>query len=101
MVLARSLYKRIPDEELKKGLDNENLLIVSPFKKTIKRATFRTARKRNELMVKLADDLVVAYASPNGSISKLIQTMKASRKLLYTIDVEENEDLLENEFKAI
>lgn len=101
MVLARSLYKRIPDKELKKGVDNENLLIVSPFKDNVKRTSSRTARKRNELMIELADDLMVAYASPEGLTSKLIHKMKTSRKLLYTIEIEENTKLIENGFKAV
>lgn len=101
MVLARSLYKKITDSELKQGLEKGNLLIVSTFKKTVKRASSRTARKRNERMIELADDIMVAYASPKGSVSKLIHKMKASRKLLYTIDAEENNRLVKNGFVSV
>jgi len=65
------MYKRLPDTEIKSGLDNGNLLIVSPFPKTTKRASRRTARIRNELMVELADEVMVAYQSPGGMIEQI------------------------------
>jgi predicted Rossmann fold nucleotide-binding protein DprA/Smf involved in DNA uptake len=101
MVLARSLYKRLPDEEVKKGIENKNLLIVSPFKKNMKRASVQTARKRNELMIELADDIMVAFSSPGGSIAKLVRRMQSSRKLLYTIQDHETDWLTKAGFYAI
>jgi predicted Rossmann fold nucleotide-binding protein DprA/Smf involved in DNA uptake len=93
MALARSLYKRLPNRELKEGLEKGNLLIVSSFKESIKRASSRTAQKRNELMIELTDDIMVAFASPKGAIAKLVPKMKASRKLLYTIESRKNNKL--------
>ncbi len=101
MVLARALYKRIPDQKLKVGLDKGNLLIASPFDATVTRPSKRTARKRNELMIELADEIMVAHASPGGSIFKLLRLMKESRKLLYTIDIPGNKPLIKKGFYAI
>ncbi len=101
MVMARSLYKRIPSPELKRGLEDDNLLLVSPFGKNRNRVTAQTARKRNELMVELADELMVAFADPGGSVSKLVSHMRSSRKLLYTFDIPQNEHLLSQGFYAV
>ena len=69
MVLARSLYKRITDNELKQGLKRGNLLMVSPFDETVKRASSRTAQERNKLMIELADEIMVAFTTEMGAIS--------------------------------
>lgn len=100
-VLARSMYKRLPDKGLKGGIDKGNLLLVSPFRENVKRASSSTAQKRNVLMIDLADDIMVAYASKGGSISKLLPQMKASHKMLYTLDVEENDNLLQAGFSTV
>lgn len=101
MVLARGQYKQIPDPKLKVGLNNGNLLMASPFEESVTRASKKTADKRNKLMIELADEIMVAYARPGGSISKLLRHMKQSRKLLYTIDVPENKPLIDKGFYAI
>lgn len=100
MILARSLYKRIPDYELKLGLKKGNLLMVSPFDDHVERASSSTARSRNKLMIEMADEIMVAFASPGGSISKLISEMTNSRKLTYTLDIKENKKLQEMGFSV-
>lgn len=101
MVLARSLYKRIPDPELKHGLDNGNLLLVSPFGNDTTRVSSKTARKRNELMIDMADEIMVAHASFEGAITRLIPKMQGSRKLLYSFDIPQNQHLLNLGFYSV
>ncbi|MCF7802694.1 MAG: DNA-processing protein DprA [Candidatus Marinimicrobia bacterium] len=71
MVLARSMYKRLPDEELKSGIEKGNLLIVSPFPDNVKRSSTYHSRKRNEFMVDLSDEVVIAHQSEGGMIAGL------------------------------
>jgi hypothetical protein len=49
------------------------LLIISPFGKAVKRTSVETALIRNRLMIDLADNIVIAYAAPQGNLDKLIK----------------------------
>lgn len=71
VVLARGMKKNI-EPELKKTLDENRLLIISPFDESVKRVTEETAMKRNEMMIELADEVVVGYLSQVGNLSKLL-----------------------------
>jgi predicted Rossmann fold nucleotide-binding protein DprA/Smf involved in DNA uptake len=62
MALARGMKKRI-EPELRKEIDKGRLLIVTPFEKEIEYVTKKTADKRTRLMIKLADKVVVGFAS--------------------------------------
>jgi hypothetical protein len=42
------------------------LLIISPFDKKVKRVTEQTAAVRNKMMIELADNITVGYASAGG-----------------------------------
>lgn len=101
MVLARGMYKRIPDKLLERGLSRGHVLLVSPFQQEVTRVSAKTARKRNELIVEQADEIVVGHARPNGSLSKLFPAMRASRKLLYTFDLPGNEHLANEGFARL
>lgn len=79
LVLARGFKKRL-EPELKKALDENRLLIITPFKDNIKRATQQTANKRNRLMAELADEILIAYASKGGNIEKLVSDLAKSGK---------------------
>jgi predicted Rossmann fold nucleotide-binding protein DprA/Smf involved in DNA uptake len=46
------------------------LLIVSPFDSSIRRPTKETAETRNRLVVDLATDVAIIYASPRGMLQR-------------------------------
>ncbi len=69
MVLARGL-KRTWDPDIQKALEKDRLLIVTPFSEEVKRASVDTAAVRNDLMINLADEVVVGYASPEGMLAR-------------------------------
>jgi predicted Rossmann fold nucleotide-binding protein DprA/Smf involved in DNA uptake len=71
MALARGLKKRI-EPELKKPLENNRLLIITPFKNNIKRASEETCRMRNKMMMEIADEIVIGYARPGGMLEELV-----------------------------
>ena len=75
MVLARGMKKRWP-KEIKMAVQQEKLLIISPFDKKITYITQETANKRNEIMINLADEVFLAYATPNGNLDELLKETK-------------------------
>lgn len=75
LALARGLKDRI-DPELKRSLDQGQLLIITPFDKSVKRITAHTAQIRNQMMVQLADQLTIGYASKGGMLESLIMDSK-------------------------
>lgn len=71
LALARGLKEKV-EPEFEKPLEKGRLLIITPFDKTTKRVTKQTAQTRNKLMIDLADNITVGYASPSGQLEKLL-----------------------------
>jgi len=46
---------------------------VTPFSKEIKRVTEETAAKRNVMMIEIADEIAIGFASEGGSLSELFR----------------------------
>ncbi|MFN0213306.1 MAG: DNA-processing protein DprA [Saprospiraceae bacterium] len=69
MALARGL-KRTWEPEIQKALEEKRLLIITPFSESVKRASADTAAVRNDLMIKLANEVVVGYANSEGILSR-------------------------------
>ena len=68
LVLARSLWKTIP-EELRAPVDLGRLLIVSPVSAT--RASAVTAAARNRWILANCSSLVLGSLDPDGNLAKL------------------------------
>lgn len=73
VVLARGLKEKM-EPELQIPLESGRLLIVSPFEKTIKRVTEKTAEIRNQFMIQLADQITIGYSSKGGKLENLLLT---------------------------
>lgn len=73
IALARGLKEKI-EPELIKPLEEGRILIISPFDKTVKRVTEQTAEIRNKMMIELADNITVGYASERGKLESLLKT---------------------------
>ena len=71
LALARGLKEKV-EPEFEKHLEQGRLLIISPFDKRTKRVTELTAETRNKLMINLADNITVGYASEGGQLEKLL-----------------------------
>ena len=69
LVLARSLWKKMPDE-LRDALDSGRLLIVSPV--SAARASASTAAARNRWILENCCEVVFASLDPNGTLAKLV-----------------------------
>ena len=94
IALARGLKKRL-EPEFAKALSTNRVLIVTPFKQSVSRASQETANKRNELMIQLADETFVAYAEPGGNVERLLMKWLRKGKKVRTFDVSENRALID------
>jgi hypothetical protein len=74
VALARGLKQNI-EPQLRNALDQGRLLIITPFEKKVKRVTQETAILRNKLMIELADDVAVGFASEEGKLKSLLNTL--------------------------
>lgn len=81
MMLAHGIGPKIK-VEFADHLEAGRLLIASPFGPDQKRGDRRTAGKRNELMIDLADDVVVGYASSGGILEKTLSALSKPYRLL-------------------
>jgi len=61
------------EPEIQKALEEDRLLIITPFGESVKRASADTAAVRNDLMISLADDVVVGYANTEGMLSRRLK----------------------------
>lgn len=71
LVLARGLKDKL-EPELQKPIHEGRILIITPFDKSTKRVTEQTAELRNKMMIELADNITVGYASAGGQLEKLL-----------------------------
>lgn len=77
IALARGLKEKL-EPELQNLLDENRLLIITPFVKQVKRVTEETAVVRNKLMVDLADQIVVGHVSKRGRLEELLDGVSKS-----------------------
>jgi hypothetical protein len=70
LALAETFTERSSDIEA--ALSQQTLLIVTHCEPSIHFATGRSAYDRNLLMIRLAQQIVVGYCTPNGNIEKQV-----------------------------
>jgi predicted Rossmann fold nucleotide-binding protein DprA/Smf involved in DNA uptake len=76
---------RLP-AEWRQALESGRLLLLSRFEKT-RRADKNTARRRNELVAALSDEVFIVHATPTGSverIAKLVEDWNVPRRQLHS-----------------
>ena len=74
LVLAREMYRKIP-QELQSLLDSNRLLIISITKAV--RQSKSTAQARNKYICELADDIMFIGATPQSSLYELSNQFKS------------------------
>ena len=84
LALPRGLKTKWPTE-LKRLVNTERLLIITPFETKIKRVTKETASVRNRLMVELADEIVIGYKNPGGNIEALFDSYNLCKPVSYLV----------------
>ena len=75
IVIARGMKKRWKPE-IEKAIDENRLLIISPFNKSVKRISRQTAEIRNREILNISDKTVIAYSTPKGQLAKLLENQQ-------------------------
>jgi predicted Rossmann fold nucleotide-binding protein DprA/Smf involved in DNA uptake len=70
MVLARGMKTRW-EKEIMDEVNKKRLLIISPFSNSVKRPTEKTALKRNNYIISIADEMYIPYSQKDGNLEKL------------------------------
>lgn len=91
---ARSVEGMRVPAAWKAAVSAGQMLITSPFEKSVRRATAELAEKRNRFVVSLADAVFIPHAAPGGSLDRLCRDHIAGNKSLWTIDDPTNAHLL-------
>jgi len=79
MVLARSMYRQLP-EELKPLVQSGQLEILTLPGVNARLSSQETAMRRNRYMIDMADEVVIGYASPGGNLEKLLKEYEGTGK---------------------
>lgn len=82
IVIARQMYKELPDE-LTKPMNEGQLLIISTAPNAV-RVSKDTANKRNLYISETADKIVFGYISKESSLNDLFQMFIEKSQILYT-----------------
>ena len=101
--LARGLYRQIPSKpvDCRSAVDDDRLVMVTPFPDTVRHITAKTATIRNRLVVEMASAVIVAHAAPGSKMEALCCEILAAGKPLYTFDHPANAAILGHGAKDI
>lgn len=69
-VLARSIYKKIPDK-FREAYNSGRILFIAPFKTSATRTSRHLCQQRNEYVASISDELVFSSLTPDSSLYKL------------------------------
>jgi predicted Rossmann fold nucleotide-binding protein DprA/Smf involved in DNA uptake len=81
---ARSIHKIRLSSEQKQAIDENRLLLISPFSASYPRVTAELAGKRNEMIGAIAHTIFIAYASPNSKTLAFAQSLISAGKPVFT-----------------
>ncbi len=70
----------------KSAISENALLVASPFDGKHRRPTAELAGRRNRFVADLADELIIAHASPGGQLERLFRDLVACGKPLWALD---------------
>lgn len=82
VALARGLKTNL-EAELQEALDKKRLLIITPFAEKVTHMSRDTANKRNQLMIDIADEVMIAYASKGGNLDRLLSEKNMFKTISY------------------
>ena len=72
LVLPRSLKKRW-EPEILNAINQNRLLVISPFSEGHSRITRENAIQKNKTIISLGNDIVVGYKTKNGQLDNLLK----------------------------
>ena len=83
------------------ALDDDRLLVVSPFPASARRPTAALAAQRNRLVAELAQRVFIAHAAPGSKTEALARKLAESGKPLMTLDSSANANLVSMGAEAV
>ncbi len=83
---------RIP-RDWRTALDEDRLLVLSPFPATVRRPKADVAARRNDLVADLAAQVFIAHAAPGSKTEAFARNLAASGKPMLTLDSPGNANL--------
>lgn len=69
-VLARSIYKRIPDK-FREAYNSGRVLFIAPFKTSATMTSRHLCGKRNKYIASISDELVFSSLTPKSTLSSI------------------------------
>ena len=91
---------RIP-RDWRIALDQERLLILSPFSKAHRRPTASIAAQRNDLVAQLAQRVFIVHAATSGRTEAFARKLARSGKPLLTLESPANANLIDMGAEAV
>lgn len=101
LCLARSLEGMRLPAAWRTPIQQNRLLLLSPFERKHRRATADLAQKRNEFVAALADLVFVAYAAPGSKTESLCRKLLARSEPVFTFDCPENAHVIDAGAKPV
>ena len=98
---ARSIDNMRVPRNWRAALDEDRLLVLSPFPSTRRRPTVQLAAQRNSFVANLAVQVFIAHAAPGSKTEDFARKLAASGKLLLTLDSPSNGNLAKMGAKAL
>ena len=91
---ARGIEKmRIP-RDWRTALDEDRLLVLSPFPATVRRPTADLAAQRNDLVAAISHRVFIAHAAPGSKTEAFARKLADSGKPLLTLESSANANLV-------
>lgn len=93
LVLANG-FKSNTNEKISQAIDENRILILTPFEEEVVAYTKETAHVRNRLIIKLSKELYVGTVSKGGNLDKLLQEeiySKIPKEILQSIQDKNNQ----------
>jgi predicted Rossmann fold nucleotide-binding protein DprA/Smf involved in DNA uptake len=82
---ARSMASMRLRSEWQEPMQQGRLLLLSPFGEGVQRVNRQIAQTRNRFVAALADEVLIAFASPEGAILELCREVRKWKKKIYTV----------------
>ena len=98
---ARGIDNMCIPRDWRTALDEDRLLVLSPFTSTVRRLTAQLAAQRNDLVSELAHQVFIAHAAPGSKTEAFARKLAATGKPLLTLDSPANGNLVEIGTEAI
>jgi predicted Rossmann fold nucleotide-binding protein DprA/Smf involved in DNA uptake len=80
---ARSIYERAP-VPWRKPIEEDRLLVLSPFRKSVRRPTTESCEYRNRFVAAIADAIFVAHAAPGSKTERFLDGIRRWGKPIVT-----------------